>query len=103
MPEDPPPQKIPLIFFRTAAGSEPVREWLKGLPEVERRSIGKRPLAGTMALANWYAAMPGDGRRPLGNPHRSADEADGPGAAVRLPRTSRGAPRLHQKIAGNAG
>ena len=32
MPDDPEPQKIPLIFYRTEAGSEPVREWLKGLP-----------------------------------------------------------------------
>jgi len=36
-----PLRKIPLIFFRTAAGNEPVREWLKGLPEVERRAIGE--------------------------------------------------------------
>ena len=36
MAEDPQPQKIPLIFFRTLAGSEPVREWLKELPEAER-------------------------------------------------------------------
>ena len=32
---DPQPQKIPLIFYRTEAGSEPVREWLKGLKELE--------------------------------------------------------------------
>lgn len=31
---------IPLIFFRTAAGSEPVRDWLKALPEQDRRAIG---------------------------------------------------------------
>ena len=31
MAEDRPPHKIPLIFFRSEAGSEPVREWLKGL------------------------------------------------------------------------
>ncbi len=30
MADDPGPQKIPLIFYRTKAGSEPVREWLKG-------------------------------------------------------------------------
>ncbi len=29
MADDPRPQKIPLIFYRTAAGSEPVREGLK--------------------------------------------------------------------------
>ena len=41
MAEDAQPQKIPLIFFRTGAGSEPVREWLKELPEEERHAIGK--------------------------------------------------------------
>ena len=35
------PQKIPLIFYHTAAGREPVREWLKGLDEAERQAIGK--------------------------------------------------------------
>jgi phage-related protein len=38
---DPNPKKIPLVFFRTLAGNEPVREWLKGLPEEERQLIGK--------------------------------------------------------------
>ncbi len=28
MAEDPSPQKIQLIFFRTSAGAEPVRQWL---------------------------------------------------------------------------
>lgn len=33
---------IPAIFFRTAAGGEPVREWLKGLPfPDDRRRIGE--------------------------------------------------------------
>jgi len=36
MVEDPQPQKIPLIFYRTLQGSEPVREWLKELSEVAR-------------------------------------------------------------------
>ena len=32
---------MPAIFFRTEAGGEPVREWLKGLPSPEdRRRIG---------------------------------------------------------------
>jgi phage-related protein len=33
--------RIPLIFFRTAAGNEPVREWLKALPEDDRRAVGQ--------------------------------------------------------------
>ena len=32
------PQKIPLIFFRTEAGTSPVREWLNGLAETERQA-----------------------------------------------------------------
>ena len=55
MPEEPSSQKIPLIFFRTAAGSEPVREWLKGLPEAERRVIGKDLLR---AQWRWPVGMP---------------------------------------------
>ena len=62
MTEDPPPQKIPLIFFRTLAGSEPVREWLKGLPEEERRAIGTDLLR---AQWRWPVGMPLC--RPLGN------------------------------------
>jgi phage-related protein len=49
------PEKIPLIFFRTAAGGEPVREWLKGLPETERRTVGKDLLR---AQWRWPAGMP---------------------------------------------
>ena len=32
---------LPVKFFRTAVGSEPVREWLKSLAEEERRVIGQ--------------------------------------------------------------
>ncbi len=41
MAEDRQTQKIPLVFFRTSAGHELVREWLKDLPEAERHAIGK--------------------------------------------------------------
>jgi phage-related protein len=35
------PEKISLVFFQTAAGNEPVRDWLKALPEADRRVIGQ--------------------------------------------------------------
>ena len=50
-----PPQKVPLIFFRTSAGSEPVREWLNELPEVERQAIGIDLLR---AQWRWRIGMP---------------------------------------------
>ena len=48
-------QRIPLIFYRSAAGSEPVRDWLKGLDEAERRAIGKDLLR---AQWRWPVGMP---------------------------------------------
>ena len=30
-----------VVFFKTDAGNEPVREWLKSLPRAERHSIGE--------------------------------------------------------------
>ena len=55
MPGDPSSQKIPLIFFRTDADGEPVREWLKGLAEAERHAIGKDLLR---AQWQWPVGMP---------------------------------------------
>jgi phage-related protein len=34
------PRKIPLVFFQTAAGSEPVRDWLLSLDTNDRKAIG---------------------------------------------------------------
>ena len=34
------PTEIPVVFYRTASGVEPVREWLRSLPEDDRRTIG---------------------------------------------------------------
>ena len=69
------PEKIPLVFFRTAVGSEPVREWLKELQEPERQAIG-RVVAGAVALASGHAAVPADGSGAMGNPHGPAHETD---------------------------
>ena len=33
--------KTPLVFFRSGTGNEPVREWLKGLPDDDRWAIGQ--------------------------------------------------------------
>ena len=62
MVADTQPPKIPLIFFRTFSGSEPVREWLKELPGEERRAIGKDLLR---AQWRWPVGMPLC--RPMGN------------------------------------
>ena len=49
------PRPLPCVFFRTAAGNEPVREWLKGLPESDRKQIG----ADIMAVQfRWPLGLP---------------------------------------------
>ncbi|MFZ0886019.1 MAG: type II toxin-antitoxin system RelE/ParE family toxin [Candidatus Acidiferrales bacterium] len=55
------PRKVPLIFYRVHTGSEPVRDWLKRLPEAERHAIGRDLLR---AQWRWPAGMPLC--RPLG-------------------------------------
>jgi phage-related protein len=34
------PPKIELFFYQTEGGSKPVRDWLKGLDEADRKAIG---------------------------------------------------------------
>ena len=34
-------KRVPAIFFRTEAGGEPLRRWLKSLPPEDRRRIGE--------------------------------------------------------------
>jgi phage-related protein len=55
MTDDPQRQKIALIFYRTAAGSEPVREWLKRLEEADRQAIGRDLMR---AQWRWPVGMP---------------------------------------------
>ena len=34
-------RKIPAIFYRSASGDEPVRDWLKSLEKLDRQAIGE--------------------------------------------------------------
>ena len=48
-------RKIPLVFYRTSSGSEPVLEWLKSLPPTERREVGRDLMR---AQWRWPVGMP---------------------------------------------
>jgi phage-related protein len=37
----PRPPETPVVFYRTAGGAEPVRDWLKTLPVEDRHRIGR--------------------------------------------------------------
>jgi phage-related protein len=53
---------IPLVFWRSSAGREPVREWLNELPREDQRKIG-RDIA--KVQFGWPIGLPVC--RPLGN------------------------------------
>lgn len=40
MPDEKRRKKLPATFYRTAAGTEPVRAWLKSLAEADKRMVG---------------------------------------------------------------
>jgi phage-related protein len=49
------PRPLSVVFFRSATGNEPVREWLKSLPADERKQIGADILA---AQYGWPLGLP---------------------------------------------
>jgi phage-related protein len=56
--EDRPESREPVlsvVFYRTEAGSEPVRMWLKALPREDRRVVGQDVKT---ALYGWPLGMP---------------------------------------------
>jgi phage-related protein len=54
-------KKLTVVFYRSRAGVEPVRDWLKGLPVEDRQALG-RDLR--LVEMGWPAGMPLC--RPLG-------------------------------------
>jgi hypothetical protein len=52
-------KKLPVAFYRSASGAEPVREWLRELSDADRRILGYDigvvefgwPIAGRLAVA----------------------------------------------------
>lgn len=47
--------EIPIVFYRTAGGVEPVREWLRSLPGGDRQKIGFDLAA---VQVGWPVGMP---------------------------------------------
>lgn len=49
------PRKVAAVFYRTAGGREPVREWLRSLDRADRQIVG-RDIA--LAEYGWPVGMP---------------------------------------------
>ena len=50
-----PAQKTSVVFYRTPGGNEPVREWLKALPKLDRLAVGQDL---TCVQFRWPVGMP---------------------------------------------
>jgi phage-related protein len=48
-------REIPVVFYRTSLGVEPVRDWLRSLPHDDRRKIG---LDVATVQVGWPVGMP---------------------------------------------
>ncbi len=48
-------QMIPLVFYRTSVGTEPVLDWLKGLAKDDKKEIGQDLMR---AQFRWPVGMP---------------------------------------------
>jgi phage-related protein len=57
-----PPAKIAVVFYRTVAGSEVILDWLRGLDEPDRRTVGRDLMR---VQYRWPVGMPLC--RPLGD------------------------------------
>ncbi len=56
------PPKIPLVFYRSAGGGEPARDWMKALDRDDRLAVGMDLLR---VQYRWPVGMPL--RRPMGD------------------------------------
>ena len=86
----------PADLYRTAACSEPVRDWLRGLDKAERQAIGK-DLLRAQWVARGYAVVPVNGKWAMGSPDGAADETDSTRAALPLRRAPGRVARVHQE------
>jgi hypothetical protein len=60
--------EMPVRFYRSQAGTEPVREWLRGLEAADRRAIGLDLMRVQFGWPNRDAAGAKPEGRPLGGP-----------------------------------
>ena len=90
------PLKVPVVFYRTPAGTEVVRNWLRGLHEGDRNAIGQDLMR---VQYRWPVGMPLPfaGGRPLGSAKRSFGQSDRAGVVQRPGGQNSGVSWIHQE------
>jgi antitoxin HicB len=90
---------IPLVFWKSAGGHEPVREWLNELPREDQRTIG-HDIA--RVQFGWPVGLPPDGKGLVGSALVASEQARG-SRLVRLSRRHVDRPySVHQEKADDA-
>ena len=94
-------KRIEAIFYRTAAGGEPVRDWLKSLDPIEDRKTDRgRYQDGGVWLADRHAGLPSVRRWPLRGTLELVGRQDRPSALLHRHSGKNGpSPRVHKKDA----
>src|ERR1700712_477710 len=97
------PSKIPIVFYRTTAGAEVVKNWLRSLDGEDRNAIGQDLMR---AQYRWPVGMPfvpTNGRRPEGITKRPPKPSDCSNFVQRAARQHRASARIHKENAENVG
>ena len=75
---------IPFVFWRSATGREPVREWLNEFSREDKRTIGRDIAKVQYGWAGGLAVVPSAEWRIVGSPCIAAKQAGGAGI-LRIP------------------
>ena len=70
---------IPLVFWQSATGREPVREWLNELSREDKRTIGRDIAKVQVWVAGGFAVVPSLERWHVGGACVLAEQARGAG------------------------
>jgi hypothetical protein len=96
------PKKIEAVFYKTAAGSEPVRDWLMTLSGEDRRRAGFDIATCRIRLARRYAALQVARRWTLGNPKRPFPRQDRAGDFLYRAGANGASARFRQEVSKGA-
>src|SRR4051794_34661726 len=89
--------EVPVRFYRTEAGREPVLEWLRGLDKNEPSGDRVGSHAGAVRMANRHAPRAEPERPPVGGALHAPEPADRAPDPVLSRANACGAARLYQE------
>lgn len=90
-------KRLPAAFYQSASGREPVREWLRLLPEADRKIVGEDIKDVEFSWPIGMPALPGFRKRLVGSPERARGQSYRAGAVLCSRRPDGFVERFYQK------